>query len=296
MQFHPKRNLCPIHRDFNQLQTFGRQLRSSSVGELYNSGQLRAKFVAPGSCTGVFDSEASCFGIDRVPYKEMENMKRSASLIFVLLLFAPSLSATPLIWDFMGTTTAGSRYMGNPIAVGSSFELQVSLDTDLVGMKPGGLSDVFFTAPAPGFAGEIEIPAVGSAPLPLTPFPQVANFAPSQVTGVELLQPAFNQVLFSSPISSDILHLTPISPVTPDPRFNHLSLLMGPNGLVVFGTVDTFSAVETTPENSTATMLIWVFIAVGALRLARRLALVRALTPQMHAHHRLGDGGPSPKA
>jgi hypothetical protein len=41
----------------------------------------------------------------------------------------------------------------------------------------------------------------------------------------------------------------------------------------VTGTVDTFSAtVVSTPENSTATMLICAFIAVGALRLARRHA------------------------
>jgi hypothetical protein len=41
----------------------------------------------------------------------------------------------------------------------------------------------------------------------------------------------------------------------------------------VSGTVDTFSAaVVSSPENSTATMLICAFIAVGALRLARWLA------------------------
>jgi len=196
-------------------------------------------------------------------------MKKSAAVIFVLLLFVPSLLADPLTWIFKGTTDAGSQFNGNSI-VGLSFELQVSLDTNQVGMTVPGLADIFFAGPHPG---EIEIQGLGM--VPVNPFTKVAYFlgSPNQVTGVELIQPEFNQVLFTSAISSDFLHLTPISPVTPDPLFDGLSILTGPNGLVVFGTVDTFSAaVVSSPENSTAMMLICAFIAVGALRLARRLA------------------------
>lgn len=195
-------------------------------------------------------------------------MKKSAAVIFVLLLFVPSLFADPLTWIFKGMTSAGSQFNGNPI-VGRSFELQIFLDTNQVGMTVGGLADVFFVGPHPG---EIEIQGLGIEPMDA--FTNVAYFvgSPNQVTGVELTQPAFNQVLFSSAISSDFLHLTPISPVTPDPLFSGLQNdLTGPNGLVVSGTVDTFSAVSS-PENSTVTMLICSFIAVGALRLARRIA------------------------
>ncbi len=195
-------------------------------------------------------------------------MKKSAAVIFVLLLFVPSLFADPLTWVFKGTTSAGSQFNGNPI-VGRSFELQIFLDTNQVGMTVGGLADVFFVGPHPG---QIEIQGLGIEPMDA--FTNVAYFvgSPNQVTGVELIQPAFNQVLFSSAISSDFLHLTPISPVTPDPLFSGLQNdLTGPNGLVVSGTVDTFSAVSS-PENSTTTMLICAFIAVGALRLARWLA------------------------
>jgi hypothetical protein len=199
----------------------------------------------------------------------MENMKKSAAVIFVLLLIVPSLSADPLTWVFTGTTSAGSQFNGNPI-VGLSFELQIFLDTNQVGMTVPPLADVFFGGPHPG---EIEIQGLGIEPMDA--FTNVGYFlgSPNQVTGVELNQPAFNQLLFSSAISSDFLHLTPISPVTPNPLSNGLSMLTGPNGLVVSGTVDTFSAaVVSSPENSTATMLICAFIAVGALRLARRLA------------------------
>lgn len=207
-------------------------------------------------------------------------MKKSAAVIFVLLLFVPSLSADPLTWVFTGTTSAGSQFNGNPI-VGLSFELQIFLDTNQVGMTFPGLSDVFFGGP---HLGEIEIQGLGIEPM--NAFTNVGYFLGSpncdpilnpgacQVTGVELNQPAFNQLLFSSAISSDFLHLTPISPVTPDVS-NFIgggSALTGPNGLLVSGTVDTFSAaVVSSPENSTATMLICAFIAVGALRLARRL-------------------------
>jgi len=196
-------------------------------------------------------------------------MKKSAAVIFVLLLFVPSLSADPLTWVFKGTTSAGSQFNGNPI-VGLSFELQIFLDTNQVGTTFDGLADVFFVGPHPG---EIEIQGLGIEPMDA--FTNVGYFvgSPNQVTGVELNQPAFNSLLFSSPISSDFLHLTPISPVTPDPLSNGLSELTGPNGLVVSGTVDTFSAaVVSSPENSTVTMLICGFIAVGALRLARWLA------------------------
>lgn len=195
-------------------------------------------------------------------------MKKSAAVIFVLLLFVPSLAADPITWVFTGTTSAGSQFNGNPI-VGLPFELQIVLDTNQVGMKFDGLADVFFT----GGPGEIKIQGLGIEPM--NAFTQVAYFlgSPNQVTGVELIQPPFSQLMFSSAISSDFLHLTPISPVTPNPPFNGLSMLMGPNGLDVSGTVDTFSAVVvSSPENSTATMLICAFIAVGALRLARRLA------------------------
>jgi len=195
-------------------------------------------------------------------------MKKSAAVIFVLLLFVPSLSADPLTWVFTGTTSAGSQFNGNPI-VGLSFELQIFLDTNQVGMKFPQLADVFFGGPHPG---EIEIQGLGIEPMDV--FTNVGYFlgSPNQVTGVELNQPAFNQLFFSSAISSDFLHLTPISPVTPSPPFNGLSMLTGPNGLFVSGTVDTFSAaVVSSPENSTATMLICAFIAVGVLRLARRL-------------------------
>jgi hypothetical protein len=207
----------------------------------------------------------------------MENMKKSAAVIFVLLLFVPSLFADPITWVFTGTTSAGSQFNGNPIA-GLSFELQIFLDTNQVGMTSQGLADVFFA----GGPGEIEIQGLGIKPM--DDFTMVAYFTGTpncdtilnpgacQVTGVELFQPLFNQLLFSSPISSDFLHLTPISPVTPKPLDSGLSMLTGPNGLFVGGTVDTFSAaVVSAPENSTATMLICAFIAVGALRLARRL-------------------------
>jgi hypothetical protein len=192
-------------------------------------------------------------------------MKKSALVIFVLLLFVPSLFADPITWVFTGTTSAGSQFNGNPI-VGLPFELQIFLDTNQVGMPSPMLSDIFFVGPHPG---EIEIQGLGIEPMGFT---MVGYFlgSPNQVTGVEMFQLGFNELLFSSPISSDPLHLTPISPVTP--TSNGLSMLMGPNGLVVNGTVDTFSAaVVSTPENSTATMLICAFIAVGALRLARRL-------------------------
>jgi hypothetical protein len=77
----------------------------------------------------------------------MENMKKSAAVIFVLLLFVPSLSADPLTWVFKGTTSAGSQFNGNRI-VGLSFELQIFLDTNQMGAK-SPLADVFFAGPHP---------------------------------------------------------------------------------------------------------------------------------------------------
>jgi len=197
-------------------------------------------------------------------------MKKSALVIFVLLLFVPSLFADPITWVFTGTTSAGSQFNGNPI-VGLPFELQIFLDTNQVGLPSPMLSDIFFVGPHPG---EIEIQGLGIEPMdPFTNYVGYFLGSPNQVTGVELNQPPFNQISFSSAISSDFLHLTPISPVTPNPLSNGLSMLTGPNGLFVDGTVDTFSAVVvSSPENSTVTMLICAFIAVGALRLARRRA------------------------
>jgi hypothetical protein len=195
-------------------------------------------------------------------------MKKSAAVIFALLLFVPSLSATPLTWIFMGTTTAGSQFNGSP-TVGLTFELRVFLDTSQVGMTVAGLSDVFFGGPHPS---EIEIQGLGIKPL--NNFTNIGYFlelpvSAHQAIGVELNQPSFNQILFPNVISTDALHLTAISPVTPDPRFNTLSMIQGPNGLFVNGTVNTFSAVAV-PETSTATMLICAFAMVGALLLKRR--------------------------
>jgi hypothetical protein len=196
-------------------------------------------------------------------------MKKSAAVIFLFLLFVPSLSATPLTWIFLGTTTAGSQFNGSP-SVGLTFELRVFLDTNQVGMTVAGLSDVFFGGPHPS---EIEIQGLGIKPL--NNFTNIGYFlelpvSAHQAMGVELNQPSFNQILFPNVISTDALHLTPISPVTPA-GFNTLSMIQGPNGLFVNGTVNTFSAVAV-PETSTATMLVCAFAMIGALRLKRRRA------------------------
>jgi hypothetical protein len=195
-------------------------------------------------------------------------MKKSALLLFVLLMFVPLLSADPLTWVFTGTAGAGSQFDGNSIA-GLSFEIQISLDTSQLGMTHPPLADVFFNGSHPA---EIDIQGIGIEPM--NAFTNVGYFLglPNQVTGVELNQPAFNQLMFSSAISSDFLHLTPISPATPDPLSNKLSMLTGPNGLLLSGTIDTFSAVAVpTPENSTSTMLLCAILAIGALRFARWL-------------------------
>jgi hypothetical protein len=185
-------------------------------------------------------------------------------LVVTLLWFTCPAQGAPITWRFSGITNASSQYIGSPIG-GLNFELRIFLDTDLVGTTVGSLSDVFFAGP---HQGEIEISGF-SQPLPLNQFLDVQHFASSGVvTGVQYRQPAFSGIQFASSISSDPLHLTPISPVAPN-SFNTIEFV-GPNGLNGRGAVSFFSATLATtsaPEGgTTAGMICAGLVAVTLVR------------------------------
>ena len=67
------------------------------------------------------------------------------NLVAIVSFFvASSLQAVPLTWHFYGTTGPSDTNNGVPIGEGHAFELQIFLDTDLVGMPSLSGSDVAF--------------------------------------------------------------------------------------------------------------------------------------------------------
>jgi hypothetical protein len=184
-------------------------------------------------------------------------MKRMILPIVTSCLIASSVHAVPLTWDFRGTTISPSVLNGTPI-VGLAFELRIFLDTNLVGM-PGGGADVIFDGPNDG---EVEIESHGVLP---TSFDHVEYFAPNGlVTGVQFIQFGKFSILFSSSISSDSLHLTPIAPTGPIASNNTVEVLA--NGLDLFGEVATFSATTVPEGGSTALLLTSALVTLGFLR------------------------------
>ena len=183
------------------------------------------------------------------------------STVIAFLIVAP-VHASPLTWLFSGTTSSSSQFNGMSIGT-TQFELQIFVDTDLVGMKFAGLADVFFGGP---HQGVVALATLGV--LPVNPFPNVQYFAPGGVvTGVQYIEilAGFSGIQFSSPISTDSLHLSPIAATMPKAPFDTVSF-SGPNGLVVSGHVTTFSA-ELVPEaGSTALLLTLGLVALGFLR------------------------------
>ncbi len=173
-------------------------------------------------------------------------MEKKLVLIASAFLVHSSLFAVPLTWHFTGTTSGGSEY-NNAAIGGLAFELRVFLDTDLVGVNPMNLGDVFFSGP---HQGEVEIQTLGV--LSVNPFNNVQYFkSAGLVSGVQFNQPAFSDIRFSSSISSDPLHLGPIAPTAPNANNTLQSGVFGPNGLVLFGQVATFSATVESNGGST---------------------------------------------
>lgn len=186
-------------------------------------------------------------------------------LIATSFLIVSSLHAVPLTWHFSGTTSSSSQFNSASIG-GLSYELRIFLDTDLVGVDPMNLGDVFFTG---SHQGEVEIATLGV--LPVNPFNNVQYFAPGGlVTGVQFNQPAFSDIRFDSAISGDSTHLSSIAPTAPGASNNSLqSGVFGPNGLFLSGPVATFSATTTAsvPDGgSTALLLTSALLASGLLR------------------------------
>lgn len=200
-------------------------------------------------------------------------MKKTILLIATSFLIASSVHAVPLTWHFVGTTGAFS-FNGTPIAAGLNCELRIFLDTDLVGVKPPGLADTFFAGP---HQGELQIETLGV--LPVGPFNNVQNFGtlgvynngvytgPQTVTGVQFNNPGFSGIQFASSISSDLLHLGPIAPSSPN-AFNSITVyLAGQNGSAPISLrVDTFSATTVPEGGSTALLLTSALVASGFLR------------------------------
>ena len=191
-------------------------------------------------------------------------MKRMI-LIATSFLIVFSLHAVPLTWHFSGTTSSSSQFNSASIG-GLSYELRIFLDSDLVGVDPMNLGDVFFTGP---HQAEVEIATLGV--LSVNPFNNVQYFAPGGlVTGVQFNQPAFSDIRFDSVISADSTHLSPIAPTAPSASNNSLqSGVFGPNGLFLSGPVATFSATTTAsvPDGgSTALLLTLALLASGFLR------------------------------
>jgi len=187
---------------------------------------------------------------------------RTIRALVASLVFASPVHASPLTWLFAGTTSGSSQFNG--MSIGSEhFELRIFLDTELVGMKFGALADVFFNGP---HEGEVAIDTLGV--LPVNAFLNVQYFAPGGlVTGVQYVEPptGFSGIQFGLSISNDSLHLSPIPPTMPLAAFNTLNF-SGPNGLVVSGSVTTFSAATVPEGGSTALLLTSSLIAVGFLR------------------------------
>jgi hypothetical protein len=190
-------------------------------------------------------------------------------LLIASLFVTSSLHATPLIWNFVGTAGPDSTFEENSIE-GLSFNLQIFLNTNLVGHKEPGSVEVFFNGP---FEGQVIInfPGHPFGVVPVDTFGSVANFMEGgQVTSVVTFQTplGFGEqfVLFDQPISSNPFHLTPI-PQTPTSAGSFLNFT-GPNDLEVFGNVTSFSAVlNTVPEvDSTALLLTSALVALGFVR------------------------------
>jgi hypothetical protein len=146
--------------------------------------------------------------------------------------------ADPLTWRFNGIAGPGSTYNGTSIE-GREFQLQIFLNTSLIGFKDEGLSEINFEGP---FRGQVHISGVGTVPVDL--FSHVQNF-PVQGEVSHVIFFFYDhriQAGFSPPIPSDPHHLgaipeTPITSTEPDvPEF------FGPNDLHVIGNLNSFSA------------------------------------------------------
>jgi hypothetical protein len=161
-------------------------------------------------------------------------MKTMILSTVIALLIASPVHASPLTWFFFGTVTVPSEYHGTPIA-GHSFELQIFLDTDVVGFHFG--SEVSFG----GAMGEVKITGLDPIGLRFTrvAYGTTGNTADRlNVTAVfydQIVGSAepSGQIKFDSPIVSldrnMPLHLTPIERHEPSADFN--TLLFGvPDG------------------------------------------------------------------
>ena len=193
-------------------------------------------------------------------------MKRLPLLIVASFFYASPVYAVPLTWIFSGTTTPSSEHKGMQVG-GLDAEFRIFLDTDLVAVPESLLgNDIIFGGP---FQGQIDLETFGI--LPVFPIDVVENFAPSQggVQGVEITQSGPSGktfVNFSTIISNDRAHLTPISPTSQLTDVNTL-LVGGPNDLLLSLEVKTFSATTAVPEGgSTALFLAPALTALCFLR------------------------------
>jgi hypothetical protein len=206
------------------------------------------------------------------------------STVIALLIASPA-HASPLTWFFFGTVTGPSEYHGTPIA-GHSFELQIFLDTDLVGFHLDGSSEVSFSG-GPSM-GEVKI--TGLDPIGLT-FSRAAYSTTCKDANANFCQPNTNPALFrglnvvgvfydqsAGPFSGSIkfdapiasldavpFHPAPIERHTPSPEFNGLVFrLPDGNGVTVSARVSTFAA----PEGGSALLFLTLaLMALGFLRL-----------------------------
>lgn len=162
------------------------------------------------------------------------------TLVAIVSFFvASSLQAVPLTWHFYGTTGPSDTNNGVPIGEGHAFELQIFLDTDLVGMPSLSGSDVAFLGP---FHGQVEIATLGVIPLSFIDVLYFAPASPGGVLGVQFDGPLFRFFInFPSIISTDILHLTAISPAMPSFQSGEFGTA-GPNGLHIRSAISLFSA------------------------------------------------------
>ncbi len=144
---------------------------------------------------------------------------------------------------------------GSPLP--ADFHITISLDTNLVGVADA--SGVTFTGP---FAGQIEI---GSLVVPIFPVGSVQYLTgPGEFVGTQF---DITFEVFSSSISSDTLHLSPIQLTNTIGSGNYYGgelVAEGPNGLAVFGSIKQFSATVVPDTGSTAVLFSFAVVVLFA--------------------------------
>lgn len=191
-------------------------------------------------------------------------MKRILPLIVASFFCASPVQAVPLTWIFSGTTVTLPASQLNGMSVGGlNAEFRIFLDTDLMPFPASLLgNDVNFGGP---FQGQVDLETFGV--LPVFPISVVENFAPSQggVRGVELTMPfpaGKTFINFPSVVSADRAHLGPIPPSAPM-GMDRIAV-GGPDGLILYIKVATFTATTEVPEGgSTALLLTPALVALG---------------------------------